>query len=164
MKNMLPFFLLLSMLCGSGLSSAQTAKTSPELPQFSVAVSAANKLAKAGSSVVIEVALTNVSDETIGLSAEAGRDEGQWYTVDVRRQNGTMASALQHRPAGNMVPPGAVKVDVYSAVTVELKPREARKEKVVISDLFDMSRPGRYSVQVTCGGAKSNTITVTVGR
>ena len=98
MKNMLPFLLLLSVLGGSGLGSAQTAKTSPELPQFSVAVSAANKLAKAGSSVVIEVALTNVSDQTIGLSAEAGQDGGQWYTVDVRRQNGTMASALRHVP------------------------------------------------------------------
>ena len=61
-----------------------------------------------------------------------------------------------------MVPPGAVKVDVYSAVTVELEPRETRKEKVVINDLFDMSRPGKYSVQATCKGVKSNTITMTV--
>jgi hypothetical protein len=56
-----------------------------------------------------------------------------------------------------------VKVDVYSAVMVELRPGETRKEEVVISDLFDMSRPGKYSVQVTCKGAKSNTITMTVG-
>jgi hypothetical protein len=162
-RNVLSFSLLVPVLWGAGVSGAQTTKTGPDLPQFSLAVSTANNLVKAGSSVVIEVALTNVSDQTIGLPAQTGRDESQWYKVDVRHQNGSMASAVQHRPAGNVVPPGAVKVDVYSAVMVELKPRETSKEKVAISDLFDMSRPGKYSVQVTFRGAKSNTITITVG-
>jgi hypothetical protein len=163
MRNMLVFLLLMSMPCGAGLSCAQTAKTSPELPQFSIAISTTNEPRKAGSSIVIEVALTNVSGRTIGLAAEAGRDESRWYTVDVRRQDGSIVLAAPRRPSSQPLPPGAVKVDVYSAVMVELRPGETRKEEVVISDLFDMSRPGKYSVQVTCKGAKSNTITMTVG-
>ena len=50
----------------------------------------------------------------------------------------------------------------YSGGGFPLEPGETMKDELVISDLYNMSRPGKYSVQVSCRGAKSNTITVTV--
>jgi hypothetical protein len=164
MKKMWLFLALVSILVG--LSAAQTAKTNPKVPQISIAVTATNKPAKAGSGIVIVVALTNVSAQVAALPSAAGR-ENQWYTVDVHHQDGSMVTAIQHRSAkAPPLPPGEVIVDVYSIATLELKSGETVKGTVVISDSYDLTQPGKYLVQArcgtVCGGVKSNTIALTI--
>jgi translation initiation factor 2 gamma subunit (eIF-2gamma) len=59
-----------------------------------------------------------------------------------------------------------VIVDTWEGIVVELKAGQTMKNKVVISDSYDITQPGKYLVQVrcgvVCGGVKSNTITLTV--
>jgi hypothetical protein len=100
MKRMWLFLLLALITWGLDESAAQAAKTDPKVPQISIAVTATNKSAKAGSSIVIEVALTNVSTQSAWFLAKMGgiHPQDPWYTVEVRHRDGSMVTAIQHPP------------------------------------------------------------------
>jgi hypothetical protein len=58
------------------ITDAQAGKTTPELHQFAIAISTKNKSVKTGSSVIVEVALTDVSGFKTMLPAGDGEAPG----------------------------------------------------------------------------------------
>jgi hypothetical protein len=147
------------------ITDAQAGKTTPELHQFAIAISTKNKSVKTGSSVIVEVALTDVSGFKTMLPA--GDGEAPWYTIEVRRKDGTPVPKSQlaqarKRESTKSLPPGTFKVDNYSRIMGELQPGETLKEKVVINDLYDLSQPGEYSILARRGVEKSNVISISV--
>jgi hypothetical protein len=101
--------------------------------------------------------MTNTSDKPIGLRALI-QDYG--YMVDVTVvDNG--AAALDTERGRQWKKDGGTR-QLTSGPIVLLKPGKTRKGSLVISDLYDLTHPGKYSVQVRRATVKSNTITVAV--
>ena len=145
-------FALASSVMGS--SRAQTAPTVPEKPKLALSISGPGTV-KSGSKVMIQVARTNISGQAILFRVEPIEYR---YEVVVHDAHGDMAADTDH---GREVRRDFGGIQ-YSGPAFPLPPRETMKDELVISDLYDLSRPGRYSVQVSCRGAKSNTITMAV--
>jgi len=131
---------------------AETVGASSGKPRLSVALSAVEKTSKAGSKVIVDVLLTNTSSGRVLLPAGGGEDILLWYTIQVRRKDGTPVPEsqliqAQKRESSKPLPPGMFKVDNYSRIMGELQPGQTAKDRVVLSDLYDMSQPGDYVVQ-----------------
>jgi hypothetical protein len=131
---------------------AQTVEASSGKPRLSVALSAVEKTSKAGSRVIVDVSLTNTSSGRVLLPGGGGEDMLPWYTIQVRRKDGTPVPDSQlvqarKRESAKPLPPGMFKVDNYSRIAGEMQPGQTLKERVVLSDLYDMSEPGDYVVQ-----------------
>ncbi|MFZ0819061.1 MAG: hypothetical protein WAM91_03260 [Candidatus Acidiferrales bacterium] len=124
-----------------------------------------------GAEARIQITLTNTSSRDASFGREARDDEAEAHcTVDVRNSVGDPApdTALGLRLKGK--DSKHIPFEFGSHTMVTLKPGESLKEEAVISKLFDITIPGKYSVQVIRqipqelgGGAiKSNIIIITV--
>lgn len=130
---------------------------------FTIVISCENPIVKAGAEVWMKVQLTNNSDQELdasgGFSDLTGLDPN--FLFDVRDGRGHLVSKRMYQhpelesghPVNRTVKPGA---------TLEQEQRPSR--------LYDMSRPGKYVIQVSRrvsdnprdGAIKSNRIWVTV--
>ncbi len=147
---------LFSTMCATPAQSQQR--------PLSIAISTPQSALKAGSEVRIEVTLTNTSNRRVLIQE---RNPATDYEIDVRDQRGTavpetdLGRKLKEPP---VIPMNSRNFEMY------LRPNESAKENIALSDLYDMSHPGQYTIQVSRavsnkpkdGVVKSNTITVTV--
>jgi hypothetical protein len=169
----LPFILAIAT---TGVALAQTVQQ-----PFSLTISAAHDTVKAGAPIVIEIRFKNVSDHNI-LRTERpeGATHGELlgFPPIVRDEEGkgpplTKLGRLEFRRKK----PGEDDSDAYmieSAGGSWLRPGGIMTPVVKLNELYDLSIPGKYAVQVLHGGydlhgghddkteVKSNTITVTV--
>src|SRR5580698_3636926 len=136
------------------------AETKPEVSPFSCVISAETKSPKAGSGVVVDVALTNTSNKPVVTGSEMGTQGTLGDTLHVRHEDGSTAErrGLPQKRTSGEKRPGA-----FSVVMVEYKPGITSRWKIDITDWYDLTRPGKYFVQMDCEqGVKSNTISVAV--
>jgi hypothetical protein len=126
---------------------------------FSITISAQKTDNKAGAPIAITVRLTDTSKQEINASSswESGTDRG--YEYDIRDSSGHLYERKTHT--------GPVS---DSSKIQTLKPGESMEESTLVSEEFDLSRPGEYVVQLSRrihgdpgdDGVKSNSITITV--
>jgi hypothetical protein len=148
------------------LPTMQPTQVPPTQAPFSLNISAKDDTVRAGSEVRVKIVLTNTSNREIYIIHEKASDVGEQagFTLDVR-------------DAGGMVVPFTRYGQLFfnhEAVTLgapspfDLKPGKTLKDEIIVSKLFDLSKPGKYSIQVkrqddsSTAVVKSNTITVTV--
>jgi len=147
--------LAVSLVCAAGSVKSST-------QPFTLSLETEQNVVKARSEVKVNVTLRNSSNQAIDMSS--GSEEID-YAIDVRDSQGGLAPdtdfarKLKRRP-------------YYSSEQVfSLKPGESLpKATLSITKFYDLSRPGKYTIQVSravpkeLGGGtiKSNTITVTV--
>ena len=112
----------------------------------------------------VQITLTNTSNRRLLIQE---RNPATDYQIDVRDERGTavpeteLGRKLKEPP---MIPMNSRNFGIY------LRPNESTKENIALSDLYDLSHPGQYTIQVSRavsnkpkdGVVKSNTITVTV--
>ena len=130
-----------------------------------------------GDKVTLEVVTKNISNHYSNQrTTRDTRDLARFYRVDVQDSQGgvppetELGQASGNRgdvpPPGrgpNLPPPG--REDVLGKTYA---PGEERTQIIVVNDLYDLSQPGHYTIQVrrwdddTKTWVKSNTITVTV--
>jgi hypothetical protein len=151
--------LILGAVFSCGLASAQ----SPS-PPFSISISAEKNIVRAGSDVFIQIQMTNTSNHSIDCTRVASNGLDKAYEYELRDKSGAVINAIprKHPEIG----------EPFSAWPCVLKPGESTtKDDALISKLFDLSKPGRYVVQVSRliagehkeqGVTKSNSITITV--
>jgi hypothetical protein len=148
----LPLIPIAFMLASSAFG--QTVK-----PPFSLTISAAKPTVKSGSYVFIKATQTNISDQTIGCSSTIAGSSNLSYIYNVRDENG---NSLEQR-TGVFSYGGSVRL-------CDLDPGKTKTEDLLISWLYNLSKPGKYTIQVirpissngADGVVKSNTITITV--
>lgn len=100
--------------------------------------------------------MTNTSDKPIPLHAEV---EDYGFMVDVTAAgNGTAPDNDRGRDWKRN---GGERQSI-SGPGFLLKPGQTNEGPLVISDLYDLSRSGKYSVRVRRGTIRSNIITVVV--
>lgn len=155
MKKTLPVWLITMTLSIVLNGAGQTAVASGS-PQFTLTISADHRSVKAGANVTIQVALTNSSEKPMPLRAEI---EDYGYMVDVTAVG---YGAAPDTDRGRDWKRNGGERQTVSGPMALLKPGETTKGPLVISDLYDLSRPGKYWVQVRRGDVASNRISLTV--
>jgi hypothetical protein len=151
---------VLVFVLGSAMVSpgtAQTAPTAPEKRALAITI-AGPRTVKSKSKTTIQIAMTNVSGRAVIFDAVPNAE--YIYEAVVRDVHGSTAPYTEHGKEtrqyfGPVMP-------IYSGPASPLEPRKTWKNELVVSDLYDLSLPGKYSVQVSCRGTISNTITMTI--
>ncbi|HWY58117.1 MAG TPA: hypothetical protein VNZ03_26875 [Terriglobales bacterium] len=138
-------------------AAAQTASAPPDKQALAIAITGPRRV-RSGSKATIQIAMTNLSGRAIIFDTAPSAE--YVYEAIVRDAHGNMAPDTEHgkEVRRSFEPP----FPVYSGPINPLEPGKTWKNELVINDLYDLTRPGKYSVQVLCGGAKSDAITVTV--
>jgi hypothetical protein len=131
---------------------------------FAIVISAEEQTLKAGSTVSIKVRLTNTSSQPLDASGSfsdlTGLDSN--FLFDVRDNQGHLAPKRIYRHselAGG-----------HAILDRIVRPGETLTENQDISRLYDMTKPGKYVIQISreipkeMGGGvvRSNTVAVTV--
>jgi hypothetical protein len=138
----------------------------PITQPFAIEISANTPTVKAGSGVVIGIRLTNNSDELLGCGRAyndmTGQDE--IFIIEVRDDHGHLTPKRVY-PHPELAGGSAVTLGC------DLKRGETLTDSQDVARIYDMTRPGRYVIQVSrpvsfadkkAGVVKSNKVTVTI--
>lgn len=159
--------LLLASVAVAGLLTAQSVPPAKQAEaRFSIAITVEPTTVKTGSPLTVNVILTNKSKDTIYLDVSA-----QWmaeldFRIEVRDDQGNLAAVTDYGRNVIKHEGGIPIVENYMGVAV-LHPGETLKREISISKLYNLNRPGKYTIQAqriddNKAAAKSNTVTVTV--
>ncbi len=143
----------LPVAAGGWAQSAQPSQTAK--PPFSISISLAQEVVKAGSEVRLEIVLTNILDQNIVIAQCGGTN----YQIEVYDSQGKPLPKLNDcvpkedpdHPGWRSLCPGEVTTASPPGCVPHnqvLKPQEVLKEETVVSTLYDLSRPGKYTIQV----------------
>jgi len=164
--------LLLVLVATSAVSFGQ--QPSATVEERSLRIAASREAVRAGSPVVVEVITTNNTNHPLNNSS--WKNPWNNYIIDVRRVDGSpvpdtevalrlKASVGKPGLEGRALSFGGIRFDT-------LQPGQQAIEQLSVSSYCDMSRPGKYTIQLTwnladpgrpkVAGTKSNTVTITV--
>jgi hypothetical protein len=155
---------------------AQDKKESGNVPpRFSLSIAAEEPTVKAGSPLFLEVTMENKSDRNISMyrAISGDLDQGGWvYKVMVQDEKGARAPKTKFgrhvqgpETAEESAEPASV---VASGGYVPLTPHKTMRDRLNVTKLFDLSRPGKYTIEIqeldeaSKTFVKSNKITVIV--
>ncbi len=146
-------------------------------PPFSVTIASSGDailagpgVQKAGSPIFLLVTLANNSTRTVSIPS-FDRD---YYRIDVRDEQGKTVpetDEVRKMREETSAPTNSIRDRKTSKGLIgDLKPHTAANETIEVSSYYDMSHPGKYTIQLTRqlpeelgpGVVKSNRITVTV--
>lgn len=132
---------------------------------FSITISAANNVLRAGGDVKIRLILRNTSNDEIPYTRGPGvgvEPHGEIFTeVQVRKAKGELAPETRYnrllhgklgansKPSAGQGPGGASETPMGvfgSFVGSMLKPGDFREEDIDVSKLYDLSQPGQYTI------------------
>ena len=145
-----------------GLCAATGENSQP----FSITISSTQRTVQTGHEIRVRVVLTNVSNQDLPLRLSRNPLEAEMhYTVSVHDETGRGAAETKY---GSTARKHQV-IGLSEAATL-LKPGEQLEEYAILTNLFDLTSPGDYEVQLSRpvstdekdGVVKSNKITITV--
>jgi len=130
---------------------------------LSLSISVPEQTVRIGSEVKVKTNLTNITDHVLNFY-DANRDCD--YPVEVLddKRNSAPETVYKRQLRCNQgLSDGKIE-------NVTLKPHESRQDEIVVTRFYDLTRPGRYFVQVLRkipkelgqGTVKSNILTITV--
>ncbi len=163
------FALLLATSCV--LSAVGQDQAAPQ--PFAITISplhdgdSSSDIIKAGEPLALTVTLVNNSHKSVSIR---NMDFDLYYTIDVRDEYGNTAPETEEAREMREAAASPNHHRWISGANGILKPRQTWKHTLPVSHSWDMSRPGKYTIQVERqlpkelgkGSVKSNTITVTV--
>jgi hypothetical protein len=131
--------LKMALFLGSSLLLIGSEVAHSSSPEGLTLTITAPKEVKKGSDVGVEATLTNSSNRIVTLEFISPFCN---YDVEVRDSAGNLAS---DKNPGHCAHLGGTGMDVI----VQLKPHESRKDTIWVSAFRDMSKSGKYTIQVT---------------
>lgn len=145
--------------------SAQSSK-----PPFSLTITA-DSVVKSGSVICVDATVKNTSDHEISVFSTADH-LGNEYSADVWTDKSTLAPETRlGREINNHTTPEderTPQIRISSGGSIQLKPGKTFTDHANVSTMYDLSQPGKYSIQFrkyddeSKTTVKSNKITVTV--
>ena len=162
-----PFIsILIGILLPIGLAASQAGET-----PFSVIITGPQKPVKTGTEVKVKIVLKNTSDREFTLAKTNAVSQAEFhFLVAVRDSHGQPAPDTEYG-RGIMGREIKKRVIIFAGdAFFTLKPNETLEDEAIVNKLYDLSRPGKYFIQVTRqfpeqlgkGQVKSNTIEITV--
>lgn len=160
--------LRMPLLLALAAANIATARQSAQ-PVFSVAISVPQDVVASGAEVKVKIVLKNTSDHEIGVARSSREDQGEFHNkIVLRDEHGNLVQMKERGNNGGKGQNDTDSVIQETMVVFPLKPGELLKDGFIVSKAYDMSKPGKYSIQVeriddeSKTVVKSNTITVTV--
>lgn len=169
-------FFAVTLMAGAtanvGVEGQQT--TQPVTPVFSLAISTAKGVVKTGSPIQIDITVKNVSDHGISLSTFYIRpnvETSDRVTIVDADGSKSLETELARRSLGHSTPEDESRsptVVTGKLVFLNLKAGQSFTYQLNVNELYDLSVPGKYSIQIERlndegnVSVKSNKITVTV--
>jgi hypothetical protein len=166
--------LSIALVFGVFAAAAPPLRKSP----FSLTIHTPKDVVKAGSEVRVGITLTNISDHDIYDSVPVGSSpSGEfYYRIEIRNDKGVRAPLTRfgYIARGEVPPPEAQPghlddlIFASSVLLVTVEPGKVSGAVIMANELYDLSRSGKYSIQVNRWDDESkttvtsNTITVTV--
>ncbi len=166
------------VLCGLIVVAGAMCGVAQNKTPITVLIQCPQSELKSGSEVKLLITVTNTSDQDVDLYKTPGPD-GQAEDVnkiEVRDESGRALprADVQTVRIGGKLRTFPKKI-IKSRAGVILKPGESLKDFAILSNLFDLSKPGKYTVtaqnerrsvdsshELNLVYVKSNTITITV--
>ena len=149
-------------------SSQQQKSASSGEYSFSLTIQAKDYTVKTGLPVWVDVTEKNNSDQILPFGRERPftMDQGgESFGVDVWNDNGVRPAETDfyRKKLGHLTPEEKAQapLTIINGSFILLKPGEVRTDRIDVGRLFDLTRPGKYTIQVRFP-IQSNTITVTV--
>jgi hypothetical protein len=174
MKAALMVLVLFTSVISTG-GQTQVAQQAPAEPKFTLSIKASQSTVKVGSDVVVEAEMKNISAEDIFYSVLTGRGQGPvpsgftWEILNSERKPVpfTEYGLKINRPEPELGLGGSYVPAAGKTVFGLLGPGKAFVEKRTLSKEYDLSTPGKYSIQAlrladAKTDVKSNVITLTV--
>jgi hypothetical protein len=97
-----------------------------------------------GGKIVLQIMLANISDSALVFGQRMRPDQAEWdYRIDVRNEKGEAVAETAY---------GRIRLEVVTLFSSQMKtvaPGHSLKEEVTLSKLYDLTIPGRYTVQVS---------------
>src|SRR5260370_3755544 len=127
---------------------------------LSLSISSSNQSPKPTSANGVKITLTNTSDQGVSIKLSRGQPE-LMYAISLHDEAGKalpMTPYYRRIRLGNKEPALDATPMFYSILIRTLKPGEKSEEEFDLERLFEINRPGRYTVQLE----KTDAITKTV--
>ncbi len=115
------------------------------LPSFSLTISAKTAIQQ-GSDVKIRIALTNTSTRKLSVLHEKANEIGELvgFSLDVRDTNNIQVPLTAYGKAYYNHELALVVAPYYA----DVQPGQTLEDWIVVSKLYDLSKPGKYAIQV----------------
>jgi len=160
--------LFLTLMAAAAVSAAQL-----DPPAFSIAISVPQDVVTRGSKVKVKITLKNTSNHDIVIPRSNAEDQGVFHNkITVRDEEGNLVAdkaAVAARTDKNKDTGSELtNLTMETVINFTLKPGESLKDGIKLSEFYDLSKPGKYSIEVertddiTKAVVKSNTITLAV--
>jgi hypothetical protein len=156
---------LLVIVCVSQIIHAQQ-PTERKKPTFSVTIRGSRQPFKAGSAMLIDIELRNVSGSTISFfRSDDGEARPYEYVPRVHDERGEMPPRTVHgRNVIDHIP--GISVGKPFPANVEMKDGDTVRQRIDLTKYYDLSKAGNYTLQLERGEGnatvKSNVITITI--
>jgi len=135
---------------------------------FTISISTAQSSFKATREIRLQVIITNTSQQEIAVGNAGGEAaELSGYEIIVFDDKGNAPPETRYHKGVRREDPN-IPVGTGSLVKVSLGPGQSLKDATILNRLYDLSKPGNYTIQVqrtdpeTKTVVKSNIITLTI--
>ncbi len=154
----------LTLLLGAAWLGLWQANSQPAKPPFTIQITATSPTVKAGSTVGIGVVLSNTSTQPVDCSGSISglTHQDPYLTFEVRDDRGRLVPKRVYPHP---------ELTTGHPINCTVGPGETRSEYQELDRIYDMTRPGVYTVRVSRpisatdekpGVVKSNKITITI--
>jgi hypothetical protein len=142
-------------------------------PEYSLTISAGSGRFKRGADIKVRIVLANLTDHqiSIGRLNDSFGPEFE-YTINVRDADSRAVALTRYGRASHGTPDaGDVRQGCgdCSGFSEDLAPHEKITDEISVSKIHDLSKPGKYTIQVSRFNddglktlVKSNTLTITI--
>jgi hypothetical protein len=133
----------LAPVCAILLSFGELSQVRAAAP-YSLSLALPNEIVESGSAIEAHIALTNISDQPIEFAAT---DPLCDYSIEIKSLDGRPVTKTKN---ANDASAGCLDHRVASrSILVRLKPGEQWEEDIHLNEIFDLTNPGGYTVQVS---------------
>ena len=165
------FLLAATLLTAVVGGAAQCAHAKGKKPDISIVLSTPRQSISVGSEVRIDVVTTNVSHHAVPHTTGPGVP-GHDYLIELEVRDGRGDRLLEKEPdqspCNGRARCNIVRLDLGSQVTHTLLAGQSFSDQMVVSEFYDLSQPGEYTIRAIRPDEKtnipiiSNTIRITV--
>lgn len=132
----------------SSLVGGPQGQKKPMPPTFTLTVRTAKPSVNSGEPVRIGVTLTNVSRNDISVEHDLSNKGEFFYSVTIQAGNGRAPRKTEYNHALHNEPTSTPMIVVSSLFNALVSPGKTIIEMIDLNDLYDLSEPGTYSIQV----------------
>jgi hypothetical protein len=115
-------------------------------PSFSLEITAPQSTVVSGKQIAIQVILKNISKGELRLGKSIAENQADYLDhAAVRDERGNLLAKKEYDSDGAGGTGGMADISLMTVITYTLKPGEVLKESMDLTNIYDMSKVGKYT-------------------